>query len=185
MNIANRISIARIVLIPFFIASLIYARTDLAFLIFFIAVLSDGVDGYIARRWKQKTRLGTILDPIADKLLLVSAFICLATLKDIPAAVRIPPYVVIVTISRDALIVLGSIIIYIMNGDLRVMPTPIGKITTFFQMATIISVLLRFEYAPLVWNCAVGLTVLSGADYIVRGSRLLNNNNFRNKETDV
>jgi cardiolipin synthase len=182
MNLAIKITIGRILLIPFFIASIVYSRMDAALLIFIIAVITDGVDGYIARRQKQKTRLGTILDPLADKLLLVSAFICLAMVNNIPEAAKFPPYVPIVVISRDAIIVLGSILIYIMTGDLKIKPTIIGKLTTVLQMATIISVLIHFAYSSIVWNVAVFFTFISGIDYVVRGSKLMNTNHNRVKE---
>ena len=182
MNLATKITIGRIILIPFFIASVVYSRMDLALAIFIIAVITDGVDGYIARKQKQKTQLGTILDPLADKLLLVSAFICLAMTNGIHKSDLFPPYVPIIVISRDAIIVLGSIIIYIVTGDLKVKPTIAGKLTTFFQMATVISVLAHFSYSFVIWNIAVLLTVFSGADYVMRGSRVFNSNHNRMKE---
>ncbi|MCX5686231.1 MAG: CDP-alcohol phosphatidyltransferase family protein, partial [Candidatus Omnitrophica bacterium] len=134
MNLANKITIARIVSIPFFIASIVYSRLDIALLFFILAIISDGADGFIARALKQKTKLGTILDPLADKLLLISAYICLAVSRSIPADLRLPPYVPIIIISRDVMIVLGSIIVYVTKGDINVSPSIIGKITTFFQM---------------------------------------------------
>ena len=78
LNLANRITMARIICVPFFIASIVYARHEIALAIFVIAVISDGLDGFIARALKQQTMLGTILDPVADKLLIVSAYICLS-----------------------------------------------------------------------------------------------------------
>ena len=176
LNLANKISIGRIILIPFFIAAIVYARTDIAFVLFLLAIVSDALDGYIARTQNQKTRLGTFLDPLADKMLLVSAFICLAISKGVPPELRFPPYVPIIVISRDALIVLGSIIIYVIAGDINIRPTVSGKITTFFQMLTIASVLMQFRYSRIVWNIAVAMTVISAIDYLIVGSRLLNGN---------
>ncbi|MFH0763720.1 MAG: CDP-alcohol phosphatidyltransferase family protein [Candidatus Omnitrophota bacterium] len=177
VNLANKITIARIISIPFFIASIIYARLDIALAFFILAIISDGADGFIARALKQKTKLGTILDPLADKLLLISAYICLAVVKSIPADFRLPPYVPIIIISRDVLIVLGSIIVYVTKGDLNVRPSAVGKITTFFQMITIVSILTQFKYSHIVWNIAALLTVISGIGYLVMGSRLLGENN--------
>ena len=177
MNLANKISIARIISIPFFIASIVYSRLDIALIFFILAIISDGADGFIARTLKQQTKLGTILDPLADKLLLISAYICLSIVKSIPVGLRLPPYVPIVIISRDVMIVLGSIIVYLIRGDLNVSPSIIGKITTFFQMITIVSILTQFKYSYLVWNITVLLTVISGIDYIIKGSRLLSENN--------
>lgn len=181
LNLANKISIARIILIPFFITSVIYARLDIALSFFVLAIITDGADGFIARALKQKTKLGTILDPVADKLLLVSAYICLSVVNSIPEGLKLPPYVPIVVISRDVIIVLGSIIVYLIKGDLNVKPSIVGKVTTFFQMITIVSILVRFNYSYIVWNAAVALTVISGIDYVVKGSRILseNNNNLR------
>lgn len=182
MNLANKISVGRIILIPFFIASIIYGRMELALFFFVLAIASDACDGYIARTQNQKTRLGTFLDPLADKMLLVSAFICLSIAKAVPAYVRFPPYVPIIVISRDALIVLGSVIIYVLTGDITIRPTLSGKLTTFFQMMTIVSVLAQFKYSFIVWNIAVAMTAVSGIDYLIMGSRLMNGNQFVSKK---
>lgn len=180
MNLANKISLGRIILIPFFIAAIIYSRLGVALFLFMLAVISDAADGFIARTLKQKTELGTVLDPIADKLLLMSAYITLsiAHLKEL---ITIPPYVMIVVISRDVIIVLGSIVVYMMKGSLEVSPSMLGKITTFFQMMTIVSVLVQFDYSAIIWNIAVTLTIASGIDYLIKGSRLLNDDNHVNR----
>ena len=182
MNIPNKISMARIILIPFFISAVVYARLDLALVVFIVATISDGVDGLLARALRQKTKLGTILDPLADKLLLVSAYICLAMAGNIPDYLKMPPYVPIIVISRDVIIVLGSIMIYLIRGDINVAPSMLGKITTFCQMMTILCILARFEYSYLVWNFTVFLTVASGIDYVVKGSRALGENHIQKKE---
>lgn len=176
MNLANKISIARIILIPFFIASVVYSRMDIALVFFVLAVLSDAVDGLIARTFNQKTRLGAMIDPVADKLLLLTAFICLSIVKSISPHLRMPPYVPIIIISRDVIIVLGSLIIHLITGDVKISPSVIGKFTTFFQMTTIVSILMQFEHSYLVWNITVFLTVISGIDYVVKGSRILSEN---------
>jgi cardiolipin synthase len=176
MNLANKISIARIISIPFFIAAIVYGRMEIALVIFIIAIITDGADGFIARAFNQKTQLGAMLDPIADKLLLLTAFISMSMVKSIPSDIRLPPYVPIIVISRDVLIVLGSVVVYMIKGDLKVSPSISGKITTFFQMMTIVSVLVLFKYSYIVWNIAVALTVISGIDYLVKGSKLLGEN---------
>src|SRR3989338_3083981 len=115
MNLANKISIVRILLIPFFMAAIIYYSPDKDFLrfvalgIYILGVISDALDGYIARTKSQKTVLGSYIDPIADKLLLVSAFICLSIQNSFPKDYSLPPWVVLTVVSRDAIIVLGSI----------------------------------------------------------------------------
>ncbi len=173
VTLANKISITRIILIPFFITAVAYARLDIALVFFIIAIISDGLDGFIARALKQKTQLGTILDPIADKLLLTSAYICLTIAPSIPHYLRMPPYVPIIIISRDVIIVIGSIVVYLVKGDLKVIPSIIGKITTFFQMIVIACILAKFSHSYIIWNTAVLLTVASGLDYVMRGSKLL------------
>ena len=183
MNLANKISIIRMLLIRFFVGSIIYYKNEnrlisyLPFIIFLIAVITDGVDGFIARKFKQKTELGTIIDPLADKLLLITAFLCLSFSKSIPINLRLPAWLPIIVISRDIIIVLGAIIIHIIKGRIHVIPTMLGKITTFLQMLTILSVLVKFPYSFLIWNLTGILTVMSGIHYIMRGSGILNENN--------
>ena len=173
MNLANKITIVRILLIPFFIAFILYSKLDLALIVFLIAVISDAVDGYIARKWKQRTELGAMLDPIADKILIISAFVCLIFVKGLPYAVKFPPYVPIIVISRDAIILLGAVIIYMLKGDIDIKPSPLGKITTFLQMLTVIFILTQLKYSRFVWNIMIVFTVISGVDYMLRESRVL------------
>lgn len=180
MNLANKISIARILMVPFFVASLVYYSQERGFFrflalgIFIAAMLSDCVDGYVARMRGEKTTFGSIIDPIADKALLISAFILLALDKSYPQAYALPAWVLILVISRDVLILLGSLVIYVISGKLEVIPSRLGKAATFFQMLTVISILLFFPYSNLVWATMVLLTAASGAGYIIRGARLLN-----------
>jgi len=174
MNLANKITILRLLLIPFFIAFILYSRWNLALMVFIVAAASDALDGYIARKTRQRTELGRILDPIADKLLILSAFICLSTAKGLSPSVRPPIYVPVVIISRDAIILIGALLVYLIKGKLEVRPTMVSKITTFFQMITVVSVILRLAVSPVLWNLAVGFTVASGLDYVIRGSRMLN-----------
>ena len=180
MNLANRITITRIILTPLFIAAIAYGRMDIALILFAAAVISDGLDGLVARSMHQKTSIGTILDPVADKILLVSAYICLTLIKSIPEGFRLPPYVPIIVISRDAIIVLGSILIHVVKGTVKIAPSFWGKLTTFFQMMTIVSILVQFKYSSYVWNAAAILTVISGIDYMLKGSQILNENNSGN-----
>lgn len=180
MNLANKITISRIILTPFFITAIVYSRMDIALVFFIIAIISDGLDGFIARTRSQKTILGTILDPVADKVLLISAFICLALVKSLPTDLRLPPYVPIIIISRDAIIILGSIIIHVVKGDVKIEPSIWGKVTTFFQMITIVGILVQFKYSEFVWNTATGFTVISGIDYMLKGSRILSESNSNN-----
>lgn len=174
MNWANRLTMLRVVLVPVFIMSVLYHRLDAALLLFISASLTDALDGYIARTFHQKTRFGATIDPIADKLLIMSAFVSLSLVSGLPEYSRMPVYVPVAVISRDVIILLGAGIIYLHNGVIDIKPTVISKITTFFQMLTVIAVLLRFVYASWVWNAAVLLTVISGLDYIRLGAEQVN-----------
>ncbi len=180
MGLANKITIVRILLIPFFITCFIYYSPERDFLrfialaIFTISVLTDAIDGYVARRYYQKTKLGTALDPIADKLLIISAFICLSVIAVLPRELRIPCWVSIVVISRDILIALGFLIMHRLIGEIEIKPSILGKITAAFQMITIIVVLLQLRYSYVIWAAAVAFTALSGIGYLIRANRILN-----------
>ncbi len=186
MNLANKISILRILLVPFFIWAIVYYSPEHDYLrfialgIFGLAVLSDAMDGYLARVLKQRTALGTFLDPLADKLLLITAFISLSVVNSLPASLRLPPWVPIIVVSRDVIILLGAMVIFLVSGGIEISPSPLGKVTTFFQMATIISVLLQYPHSNYIWTSAVVLTILSAIDYVIRGARLLNENHRKN-----
>jgi CDP-diacylglycerol--glycerol-3-phosphate 3-phosphatidyltransferase len=173
MNFANKISTFRILTVPFFISSLIYYSAEKDFLrfialaIFLLGVLSDAIDGYIARKSQQISKAGRILDPLGDKLLLTSAFICLYLF------LKLPLWVTLIVVSRDVIILLGAVVIFIVKKDINVSPTRWGKLTTSFQMASVISVLLQFKISYIFWNIAVFFTVISGIDYIMRGFKIL------------
>ena len=179
MNIANKISTFRILNVPLFIASLVYysAQRDylryVALFIFCLAVLSDAIDGYIARMTKQKSKAGQVLDPLADKLLLMSAFICLYFIDSFPLNIKFPLWVTLVVISRDTIILLGTVVIYMVRAKLEVHPTYWGKLTTTFQMSAVIAVLLQLPFSPVIWWTAIFFTVISGIDYIKRGFKIL------------
>ncbi len=179
MNLANKITIFRILLVPFFIASILYyseARPYLRFValaIFAIASLSDAIDGGIARSRSQITDLGIILDPIADKLLIASAFISLSAIENIPQDLRIPAWAVLTVVSRDIIIILGSALIYFLKGNMTIKPSWLGKATTFFQMMAILTILTIFKFNKFLVYPAVFFTIVSGIDYIWRGSKQL------------
>ena len=172
MNFANKISTFRILSVPFFIACLLYYTPQrdhlrlLALFIFIIAVISDIVDGYIARRKKEHSPAGLILDPLGDKILLVSAFIFLRLVN---TGIRFPIWVTLIVVSRDAIIILGIIAIFIVRQKFDMMPTIWGKLTTIFQMASVISVLMRLSFSHIFWSIAISFTLISGINYIRRG----------------
>lgn len=175
MNIANKISIFRILSVPFFIACLMYYSTDKDFLrfialgIFLLGVVSDAVDGYIARKSKQKSKAGLVLDPLADKILLISAFVGLHLIDGLPQGIKFPLWVTLIVTSRDALILLGAVVIYLIKQSLEIYPTRWGKLTTTFQMSSVVGVLIQFRFTYILWWIAVFFTLISGIDYIKRG----------------
>ncbi|MCX5707334.1 MAG: CDP-alcohol phosphatidyltransferase family protein [Candidatus Omnitrophica bacterium] len=177
MNIANKISTFRILSVPFFIASLVYYTPErdylriVALVIFIIAALSDAADGYMARKSKQQSKAGLILDPLGDKLLLMSAFISLCV--DSHLGIRFPLWVILIVISRDVIIILGAIVIHVVKQRINIFPTRWGKLTTIFQMSAVISVLVQFKFSFIFWQLAVIFTVVSGIDYIKRGFQVL------------
>lgn len=177
MNFANKISTFRILSVPFFIAALVYYSPEREYLrfialgIFVLGVISDAVDGYIARKTKQQSKAGLILDPLGDKLLLMSAFIMLSVTSKF--SVKFPLWVAFTVVSRDAIILIGALVIYIVKQKIDIYPTRWGKLTTTFQMAAVTGVLLQFRFSCILWYLAVFFTVISGMDYIKRGFRAL------------
>ena len=180
MSLANKLSLFRILLVPGFVLCLLYYRAGesetlryIAATLFLIGVVTDAVDGYIARAERQATRLGAILDPAADKLFLVTVFLCLSLISSLPNSLRLQPWVPIVVLSHDLLIVFGWLLIVLITGNLQAYPSRLGKATTFFQMLTVVGVLLGWWMAkPILWVAMV-LTIFSGIGYIRLGNQLL------------
>src|SRR6266516_4016967 len=128
MTTANKITILRMLLVPFFVVQVLYyvkAGDEiyrlLAILSFAVAAICDGVDGYIARRYNQRSELGRILDPLADKLLLVSGIVLLS-LKNEPRLERIPMWLTATILSRDILLLIGLVVIHYICGRIKVRP---------------------------------------------------------------
>ncbi len=176
MNIPNFLSLLRIILVPVFVIFLIQVEYEKALITFMVAGLTDALDGTLARLLKCQTTLGAYLDPIADKLLLVTSFVTFAILG------LIPGWLAVIVISRDFIILLGIAILTLMSVAYEIKPAIVGKITTFLQVATIFFTLLYkafthdFAYywiTGLCWITAL-FTVLSGLVYIIRGIRILN-----------
>ncbi len=175
MNLPNAITIIRILLIPLFLYKVIEGEMIFATAVYLTAAITDGLDGFIARVWKLQTKLGTFLDPMADKLLITTSFLTLSVLKIIPL------WLALAVISRDFIIVGGSLLVYLIKNDLTIQPQPIGKVTTFFQFSYILLVLLQSAtdisylsnlYGPMVLITG-SLTIISGAVYILDGLRAL------------
>jgi cardiolipin synthase len=143
--------------------------------VFLIAILSDFLDGLVARIKKEKSEIGQIVDPLADKLLLLSAFIVFYALRNsLPLNFKLPLSVVLIVVSRDLIILLGVVILHFLKIEIPIFPSIWGKFTTFFQMFTIFSVLVNFCFSPFIWTIAVIFTLISGVDYFLRGVKSIN-----------
>ena len=168
----------------FVVEALYYAKTGkewfrlAAILAFGIAAICDGVDGYIARHYNQRSELGAILDPIADKLLLVSGII-LFTFDHEPYFGSIPLWLTGTIISRDLLLLVGWAVIHSTVGKVKVRPRMLGKIATVLQMISIIWILLQWdaEFHPAwfwTWTLAAAIcTGISGLLYVWDGTKQL------------
>jgi len=181
MTSANQLTVLRMVMVPLFVLLVIYDYLGLAILTFFLAGVTDMLDGLIARKFGQKTPLGTFLDPIADKLLLVSAFVVLS-LDSLNLAVRIPLWLTITVISRDLILVLSVLTINLTVGRRLYPPSMAGKLTTVSQLALIMAVLVsNLVQYPLpglsvLFFATLALTLISGLHYMARGMRLIGQN---------
>lgn len=178
LTLANQITMLRIALIPAFVLFVIYGQLGAALLVFMVAGLTDALDGLIARRTDQRTSLGAWLDPMADKLLLLSTFIVL-TLPSIPLANHLPVWLTVVVISRDIVIVGVVAVVNLAVGPRTFTPSVLGKCTTATFILTSVAI-LYFNYlgttSPVVtfgiWM-SLGLTLVSSADYFVRMRKLI------------
>jgi cardiolipin synthase len=186
MTIANWITVGRVFLVPFFVISLSYYRQGedvyrfIAFWIFISASLTDALDGFIARKWDQKSNLGSFIDPLADKLLVICGFL---TIHFSPEFVLKPPvWIIIVIVSRDIVIIAGLLLIYITTGKVNIQPNLLGKTTTLFQMTTLASILLILPFSPILWYITVLLTILSCIVYVIREGKRLNGNHKQSQE---
>lgn len=198
MTTANKITISRILMIPLFVMMAVYygksvQRGDprawerfLAVFIFLLAAASDGIDGYIARRYNQKSQLGIVLDPIADKGLLLAAIITLSFSK---WDYEFPLWFPVLVITRDAVILVGTMVLHFLVGKIQVKPSWMGKTATALQMIAIALVLLQLnlferhveifgqtveiEFLDLPVALAGFFTFISGVGYVMGGIRQL------------
>ena len=173
ISIPNILTLIRILLTPLFVIFLLRDQFFYALLVFGAAGLTDGLDGFIARYLDQRTALGAYLDPMADKVLLVSAYVALAVLA------VIPPWVSVVVIARDVIIVLGIAVLTLFEKKYEIKPSLVSKCTTMFQIITILIVLfdpmrekLAAVHVPLLWATAA-LTIVSGLHYTFIGMKIL------------
>ncbi len=177
MTTANKVTIARILLVPFFVMQVLYYVESgaeihrlLAILSFAVAAISDGIDGYIARRYNQRSELGAFLDPLADKLLLVSGVVLLS-FDHAPHLPRLPLWLTVTVLSRDVLLAIGTWVIQHTCGKTVVRPSLLGKAATVMQMTCVLWALLKWPGNwLLVWLVvAAALTAISGVFYIIDG----------------
>lgn len=173
---ANQLTVLRIVLVPVFISFLISDEKGWALVIFLLAGITDALDGLIARRFGQKTSIGGVLDPIADKLLMTASFLIL-TLPQMEFPNTIPRWLTVTVIFRDVFLMLTSLIIVLMSGFRMFKPSIYGKMSTIFQISTVLIVLffnwrtlaIR-ELQYLYWTTGA-LTALSGLHYFWTGRK--------------
>jgi CDP-diacylglycerol--glycerol-3-phosphate 3-phosphatidyltransferase len=179
-NIANIMTLIRILSVPFFISSIVYYHLASDYLryvalgIFSLAIITDVIDGYVARVYHQKTKIGAILDPLADKFLLMSAFICLYQVKSITGSIEIPLWILLIVISRDAILLIGGAAIYLTRGSIDVAPSRLGRMTAFFHVVSIMAALLHLPFFPTLWFIVGLLSIVSGIGYLRQGVKVLN-----------
>jgi cardiolipin synthase (CMP-forming) len=190
MTTANKITVVRILMIPAFVTMAIYYGESVkrgqplewqrfaAIAIFMVAAVSDGLDGYVARRYNQRSSLGIILDPIADKGLLLSGIITLSltSWSDVePENGQFPAWFPVLVISRDAILLVGTLVLYLLNGKVRVKPHWTGKVATVMQMVAIGWVMLELRIIPLPYLVVAtgAFTLISGIIYVTDGVRQL------------
>jgi CDP-diacylglycerol--glycerol-3-phosphate 3-phosphatidyltransferase len=196
LNWANRITILRVLLIvPFVIFMLKINEPELddwnknlirycATLLFIVMAISDAVDGYLARRKNQITKLGTFLDPMADKLLITSACILLYSQHGHVNGFRLPGTVVVLIISKDLLISFGFVIVYFITSKVRIVPVFEGKLATALQLVMVTSILIAPEASKFVsgwiwflrvlWWSAAAVAIIAALVYIRNGIRFVN-----------
>jgi len=170
ISLPNMITFMRIILIPVFVTALVYRRYEYALALFVTASLTDMLDGLLARLTDQKTKLGAFLDPLADKVLLLTSFILFSVYG------WIPKWLTITVISRDLIVTLGWLLLYLTSHISRVEPTFTGKAAIASQLVLIAYVLLAINLPSLpdeapdfaMWIVA-GLTIASGSQYVYRG----------------
>ena len=175
VNIPNLITVFRVFLVPVFIMAVFYGRFKLALFTFLSASLSDALDGFLARKLKQVTRLGIILDPIADKSLIDSGYILFSFYQKF-----IPVWLTIVVLSRDVLILFGGWLLSVFGKIERIRPSFLGKVTVFLQFITILAVLVNVNWniigkgeLEFLFFITAAFTIASAFHYTYRGIREL------------
>ena len=182
ITIANLLTFLRMALIPVFAIMLVYHREGWALAVFTVAGVSDGIDGFIARRMRQESELGTIIDPVADKLLMTTAFVMLTlpgVLESKPH-LPVPFWVTATVIGRDVMIIVVAGAINMMTGFRGFKPSWLGKASTFVQVVGVILILVAAVFPannglflPTTYVVVAGFAVASGIHYIFHVARLM------------
>jgi len=173
VNLPNLISLGRLLSTPVNVWLILIGEWRLAFALFALAGLSDAVDGFIAKRYGMTTRLGSYLDPLADKAMLMSVYVALGVRGELPS------WLVILVVSRDVLIVGGALLLLALSQSLTIEPLWISKLNTVMQIALAGVALAGLAFADALWREAVvplavlvgATTVASGASYLIEWGR--------------
>ncbi len=183
MTLANRITLFRLFMVPVFVALIAsYTREHpwiryTALGVYALAAVSDALDGFVARAYNQKTKLGTLLDPLADKLMINIGFVFMAVNDQF--ATRIPYWFPAAILARDMMIVMGAYLINELYGPVRIKPRITGKLTTCFQMGLVIAVLIEARFAWSLMIATVVMSAISYADYMYTGIKQVGNEDER------
>lgn len=194
ITIPNILTFLRMALIPLFASLLYYGSYKWALFVFFFAGVSDGIDGFIARRFNQSSSLGTILDPIADKLLMTTAFVLVTLPHVLPIDNKhfpVPFWVTSAVIGRDVLIIVVALAIFMMTEFRGFKPSIWGKLSTVVQISAIGIILIASifpdgsgYYLPTTYTLVTALAVISGVHYIFHVAKLMNASQKSDKETE-
>jgi cardiolipin synthase len=175
-TLPNFITLLRLAALPFFLLAISEGKLGIALALFVAAGLSDGIDGYLARRFDMSSALGAYLDPIADKLMLITSYLFLAV-PSYPVPIKIPIWLAVLVISRDVLLLLVALLLILSSSRKRFPPTWVGKVTTVTLIVTVLFVLCANLWdwpRPLLliaFGAAATTTILSGFDYVYQVAR--------------
>jgi cardiolipin synthase (CMP-forming) len=182
MTVPNLLTLSRILLTPLLVWLLVERKLNQALIVFFIAGMTDGLDGLIARLFKQKSRLGAILDPLADKLLLVSSLLILGHIG------LIPGWLVVIAVARDIVIVTGTTLLIVLRYQVEMQPSLLGKLTTLMELLAVLLALSSSLVTVPEWIYSLMFAITavfclaSGVQYVRRGIVLVQSQLMRTKQ---
>jgi cardiolipin synthase len=185
LTLANLLTVSRMILIPVFVTCVVYHRLHLGLIVWVVAGTTDLLDGLLARKLGQQTSLGRILDPMADKLLLTTAFVVLSFSNF--GFEPIPFWLTATVISRDVFIALGALLIFMTTGFSGFRPSSPGKVNTAVQLAMVTLFLMAnilksyTDLLPPLYYLTFGMAVVSGVHYIFHATRLVNEKDNANQ----